>query len=146
MRHRCFRGIIALTCCLLVSLVISSCDKEKRCGVPIGDATCQIDPNSPLYPGLNVVGGFEYIVGGNNGIAVIRLSMSEFAAYERTCPHDTCRLEAPEEYAGLVLQCPQCGSQFSTFGDGVPLESSQTSCALYQYSTYYDGRTLYISN
>jgi len=123
-----------------------SCGKEGRCHVPIGDANCQIDPNSPLYPGINNCDGYEYLVGGANGLVVVRVSFNDFACYERSCPLDSGRLEMASGYGNIVLECPKCHSQFNTFLDGCPLEGSRTSCYLYKYGTYYDGRTLYISN
>ncbi|MBO4599449.1 MAG: hypothetical protein J5641_01790 [Bacteroidales bacterium] len=131
---------------LMVGMLMASCGKEYMCQVPIGDATCQIDPNSTLYAGLNTCDGYEYLVGGYQGIVVVRTNWSEFAAYERTCPADSGRLEMAEGYGNIVLECPRCHSQFNTFGDGAPLSTSVTSCYLYQYSTHYDGQTLYISN
>ena len=125
---------------------VCSCGKERMCNVPIGNATCQIDPNSPLYPGLNNTNGYEYLVGGYQGIVVVRTGWYEFVAYECTCPHDEGLLEMAKGYGNLVLECPECGSQFSTFGDGFPLDGSVTSCPLYQYNTYYDGSILYINN
>ena len=86
------------------------------CNVPIGNATCQIDPNSPLYPGLNNTNGYEYLVGGYQGIVVVRTGWYDFVAYECTCPHDEGLLEMAKGYGNLVLECPECGSQFSTFG------------------------------
>ena len=87
----------------LALLCLASCDKEVRCRVPIGDATCQLDPNSPLYPGLNTCDGYEYLIGGYNGIVVIRTGWETFVAYERSCPNDTARLEILPEYGNLVL-------------------------------------------
>lgn len=136
-------------CCisLLVALVLmASCDKENRCHVPIGDANCQLDPNSAIYPGLNTCDGYEYLVGGHQGIVVIRRGWTEFVAYERSCPADSSRLFMSPEYGNLVLECPQCHSQWNTFADGEPLSTSTTSCFLWEYNTYYDGRLLYISN
>ena len=131
---------------LLAASALCGCGKDHYCDVPIGDATCQIDPNSPLYPGLNTMTGYEYLIGGYQGMAVIRTSWNEFMAYECTCPHDHGRLAMDKDYGNLVLRCPLCGSGFSTFGDGFPLDGSVTSCPLYQYNTYYDGSILYINN
>lgn len=131
---------------LSMLLFVAACDKEHMCRVPIGDATCQIDPNSPLYPGINNCDGYEYIYGGYQGIVVVRTGWNDFAAYERTCPADSGRLEMASSYGNIVLECPKCHSQFNTFGDGTPLQGSRTSCFLAQYSTYYDGQILYISN
>ena len=136
---------------LLAASTLCGCGKDHYCDVPIGDATCQIDPNSPLYPGLNMVGSYQYLIGGYQGIVVIRTTMfkldegGEFLAYECTCPHDHGRLAMDKDYGNLVLRCPLCGSGFSTFGDGFPLDGSLTSCPLYHYNTYYDGAILYIS-
>ena len=147
-KHRIMKKHLALTICMSFTLILllGGCDKDRMCRVPLGDATCQINPNSAEYPGLNNLSGYQYIVGGYQGLVVIRTSWSEFVAYERTCPHDEGRLEMAEGYGNLVLQCPECGSQFSTFADGAPMEGSLTSCLLRQYDTYYDGTLLYISN
>ena len=131
---------------MLAVAALGGCGKDYYCNVPVGDATCQIEPNSPLYPGLNTMSGFEYIYGGYQGVVVIRTGWDTFVAYECTCPHDHGRLEMDPDYGNLVLECPDCGSQFSTFGDGFPLDGSLTACPLYQYNTYYDGVLLYISN
>lgn len=121
------------------------------CRVPIGDANFQIDPNSPMYPGINTCSGYEYFVGGYQGIVVLRTGWEEFAAYERTCPVDSGRLEMSQGYGNSILECPKCHSQFITYTTsdmpgGLPVDGSRTSCALTQYHTYYDGLTLYISN
>lgn len=138
-------GRAVLIVCV-AALMAVSCGKEYMCDVPIGDATCQIDPNSPIYAGINNCDGYEYLVGGYQGIVVVRINWNEFAAYERTCPADSGRLEMAEGYGNIVLECPRCHSQFNTFADGAPLSNSLTMCYLYQYTTHYDGRTLYISN
>lgn len=130
---------------LLGFVLLAGCKHENRCDTPIGASACSLNPNSPLYNRLNNVGGYEYIVGGNHGIFVIRTSLNEFLAYERTCPHDhSAAVEVVDGWDGTVLQCPVCGSKFNTYADGMPLDGSATSCPLYQYGTTYDGGTLYI--
>ena len=131
---------------LLTLILLYSCGKENQCYVPIGDATCQIDPNSPIYAGINNCDGYEYLVGGYQGIVVVRTSWNDFAAYERTCPADSGRLEMASGYGNIILECPICHSQYNTFDDGAPLSTSHTYCYLYKYGTHYDGRILYISN
>jgi len=126
-------------------MLLCGCKHEKRCDTPIGAAACSIDPNSPLYNHLNNVGGYEYIVGGNHGIFVMRTALNEFVAYERTCPLDhDATVVAAEGWDGAVLECPVCGSKFNAYADGMPLDGSSTSCPLYQYGTTYDAGTLYI--
>ena len=144
MKHS--RHILAFGFLMILFVLLVSCDKDYMCQVPIGDATCQLDPNSPLYPGINNCDGYEYLFGGYQGIVVVRTGWNDFVAYERTCPADSGRLDMAEGYGNIVLECPRCHSQFNTFGDGAPLSGSTTSCFLHQYATYYDGRTLYISN
>lgn len=130
--------------CLL--LLFAGCKHEGVCDVPFGDATAQLDPNDPLYPGLNTVGGYEYLHGGHQGIVVVRTGINDFVAFECTCPYDQGLIEVSSDYAGSVLQCKECGSCFLAESYGAPLEGSKTPCSLYQYATYYDGWTLYISN
>ena len=98
------------------------------------------------YPNLIGGHGYEYLVGGYQGLVVIRLGLEEYTTYERTCPHDYGRLEVSKDYGNTVLECPKCHSQFNAFADGLPLEGSQTSCPLYRYSTHYASGILYISN
>ena len=133
-----------LSTLLPLLLLLSGCKGEKMCDTPIGDATCQLELMQ--YPNLIGGNGYEYIVGGYQGLVVIRISTEEYATYERTCPHDHGRLEVSKDYGNTVLQCPQCHSCFSAFTDGTPLDGSQTSCSLYQYSTHCASGILYISN
>lgn len=141
------RNRVAVALVLLsVTALLCGCSKERMCHVPVGDATCQIEPDSPLYPGLNSTSGYEYLYGGYQGIVVIRTGWRDFVAYERTCPHDKGVLRMAPDYGNMVLECPDCGSRFSTFAEGTPVEGSVTSCSLYKYATYFDGRILYISN
>lgn len=137
-----FKRLVLLLGCMAL---LSGCKHDAVCDVPFGDAACQIDPLSPLCPGLNTVGGCEYLVGGHQGIVVVRTGIADFVAFERTCPYDHGRVEVSPEYAGSVLQCPECGSCFLAESDGAPLEGSKTPCSLYRYGTYYDGAVLYIS-
>lgn len=129
---------------ILATFITFGCSRE-RCNTPIGDAHCQIEPNSPLYNAINNVGGYVYLVGGHHGLVVIRTSYADFVCYERTCPHCLdIAVEADNEWGGGVMKCPKCGSKFSTYTDGMPLDGSLTQCPLYEYSTSYDGEFLYI--
>lgn len=125
---------------------LSGCDPEHRCHVPIGNANCRIEPNSPLYYELNHTGGYEYLNGGAHGLVVVRTSLNEFAVYERTCPvdHDTI-VYADDDWGGAIMTCPKCQTHFSTYTDGYPLEGGATECPLFQYTSSYDGVYLYIN-
>lgn len=138
------RVLIASILLVFALQLLCSCKRDKQCNTPIGASACTIDPNSPLYNNLNNVGGYEYIVGGNHGVFVMRTGLNDFVAYERTCPRDHDAAVVVEDgWDGTVLRCPVCGSRFNTYADGMPLDGSATSCPLYEYSTTYDGM-LYI--
>ena len=130
---------------LLILPTLLSCDPDQRCSVPIGDASCCIEPNSTLYYDLNHTGGYVYLTGGAHGLVVVRTSINEFAVFERTCPvdHDAI-VSADENWGGAIMTCPKCNTRFSTYTDGYPLESGATECPLFQYSAVYDGIFLYI--
>lgn len=125
--------------------VLVCCDPEHRCSVPIGDASCCIEPNSPLYYELNHTGGYEYLTGGAHGLVVVRTTINEFAVFERTCPlcHDTI-VYADLNWGGAIMSCPRCNTRFSTYNNGYPLDDGATECPLFQYSATYDGVFLYI--
>ncbi len=125
-------------------MLTTSCE-PNNCHVTIGKANFSCNPNSAAYPGLNHVGGYEAFTGGHRGIMVIRLSQTDFVAFERTCPCDNnSRVEVSADYGYMVLQCPTCGSLFSVNDMGFPMTGSSVECPLHQYSTNYTGGTLYV--
>ena len=125
------KKIFALCCLALLSLSLTDCRRENSCHTPIGEANFTIQPNSAMYAGLNNVGGYDYFTGGHRGIVVIRTYINEFAAYERTCPLDTnTQLRISDSIGSAVLECPKCGSMFSTYTNGVALDGSATRCSL----------------
>ena len=129
--------LLLLTC----SMAFTSCIKESD--TPIGYVNFTIDPNSTFYYNLNNVGSYEYFIGGYKGVVIFRFSLTEFLAYERACPH--CHEVAVEvNKSGLILECPQCGSQF-VYTDGSPVKGPAVS-VLRHYSTYYDGYNLHVFN
>lgn len=136
------KRLLVIACCAIG--LLSGC-AESRCKTPIGDAHCQIDPNSPLYNAINTVGGYVYLHGGHRGLVVVRLGYMEFVCYERACPYCLdVAVTASKDWGGAVMECSQCGSRFSTYTDGAALDGSATQCPLYEYSTSFDGSLLYI--
>lgn len=141
------RKTLTLGCTALLGLTLFliACRRENSCNTPIGETNFSVQPNSAMYPGLNNVGGYQYFVGGHRGIVVIRTYVDEFVAYERTCPLDTnTQLWVSDSLGSAVLECPKCGSKFSSYTDGVPLKGSATSCSLWEYTTSFNGTDLYI--
>lgn len=130
---------------LLAIVLLGACENNRDCKISIGDATFQCEPNSAAYSGLNHVGGYEYFTGGHRGVVVIRLSLTDFIAFERTCPCDNnSRVEVSDTYGSMVLECPTCHSLFSVNDYGNSMTGSVTQCPLYRYETSYNGGTLYI--
>ncbi|MCQ2278514.1 MAG: hypothetical protein MJZ62_04345 [Bacteroidales bacterium] len=133
-------SLILLFCCL-----ISACQHENPCRVTIGETNFSIDPNTDAnYAPLFHVGGYIYLTGGHHGVVVVRTALTEFVAYERTCPcNNHSRVEMSKDWSGL-LECPECHTLFNVYNFGYPMDGGATSCPLYQYSTTYDGSRLYV--
>ena len=133
---------ILLSLLVLGSMMFAGCVEEND--TPMGYVNFTINPNSTFYTNLNHVGGYEYFIGGYKGVIIFRYSWTEFLAYERACPH--CHEVGVEvqEQSGVILECPQCGSQF-IYTDGSPIKVPAVS-SLRQYSTYYDGSQLHVYN
>lgn len=143
---------LAALLCLLGSLTFAGCDPTSACHVPIGDVGFTIQPNDAMYSDLNSVGGNcilhygpygQYV--GHVGVIIVRTGLNDFVAYEATCPLDTnTALQISDSLGSAVIECPRCGSLFSTYTDGVPLKGSATSCPLFPYQTTYNGEDLTI--
>ncbi|MDY5969607.1 MAG: hypothetical protein SPJ13_06310 [Bacteroidales bacterium] len=129
----------------LFCLAAPSCERNGHCHIPVGETSFSVFPNDASYHGLNAVGGYMYFIGGHRGVVVIRTEQNAFAAYERSCPLDTnTSVRVSDALGSAVLECPKCGSRFSVYTSGIPLEGSGTPCSLYQYGTTYDGNTLFV--
>jgi len=136
-----------LSVILLFLLFAAACKKENpQPKIPEVYVNFFIDPNSTEYLDLNAPGGWVYVTGGYRGILIYRLTITEFLAFERTCPYDP---EIPEarievEESEVTCACPVCGSKYILL-DGSPFEGPSTYL-LKQYRTNYDGSLLYITN
>lgn len=138
-------GTLLSAAFLSVGIMLCTACEPNNCHVTIGNANFSCNPNSAAYPGLNHVGGYEAFTGGHRGIMVIRLSQTDFVAFERTCPCDNnSRVDISPDYGCMALQCPTCGSLYSVNDFGYPMSGSSSSCPLHQYTTNYTGGTLYV--
>ncbi len=125
--------------------VFNSCTKDENQTIPYVYVNFYIQPNSTLYQKLNVIGGWEYLTGGYNGIVVYRLNQDEFMAFDRACPYDYmngCRIQVESSFTTAIDSC--CKSRF-ILTDGSPF-SGPAHVSLKQYRTSYDGNNLHISN
>lgn len=84
----------------------------------------------------------------NNGLVVYR-DISEFYAYDRTCPYHVEK-SIPVVLSGnpLYAECPDCGSRFQLWFNGFPSDSGPSKYPLKQYQTTYypNSNTLHIYN
>jgi len=132
---------------LIILLAFASCKKENpQPIIPEVYVNFFINPNSTEFLELNAPGGWVTVTGGYRGILLYRLTLTDFLAYERTCPWDPweegARIEVEE--SGFICVCPVCGSQYNVL-DGSPFVGPSTYL-LKQYHTNYDGNLLYVYN
>lgn len=132
---------------LVFSFFSMECKKEdSQPVIPEVYVNFVINPNTTEYIELNAPGGWVYLTGGYRGILVYRLSMTEFLAYERTCPWDPSatgsRIEVDE--SGIICVCPVCHSTYSIL-DGIP-NGGPSTYLLKQYRTTYANELLYVYN
>ena len=130
-----------------IMIATISCKKEaKPPEIPYVYVNFSLDPNGTQYLQLNAVNGWETVSGGYNGILIFRKAVNEFVAFERACPYDplVTGAQVRVDKSGITCYCPKCGSKF-IMNDGTPYEGP-SHYPLKQYTTVYDGKTLYITN
>ncbi len=131
-------------CLLPLVFLLASCGKDNHCGVPYGDGAI-VDLSLPEMNALNTIGGALTINRGHKGIYIVHSTLDKYLAFECACPKDHETAVTPiDGWGSSVLQCPVCGSVFSVYADGSPIEGSATPCSLFQYSVVFDGYYLNI--
>ena len=141
------KNVILLSFLGALILISFSCKKETQApNIPFVYVNFSLNPNSTQYDHLNVVNGWETVVGGYNGILIFRKGINEFVAFERACPYDPLAKGAQikVDNSGITCTCPVCGSKY-IMNDGTPY-AGPSHFMLKQYTTVYDGAMLYISN
>jgi len=137
---------------LFAALLITQCKKEDA-PLPFAVVNIRIEPNSTQFINLNTVGGHEYLTANppSRGVIVYRISVDEFVAFERTCPHDpdaccdenSCsRLNVEED--GIIIKDACCESTYLIL-DGSNVSGPSVK-PLKQYFTSYNGKILHIYN
>lgn len=130
---------------VLIAFLSVACGRGNYCKISIGTTGFHVEPNSAQYPGLNNVGGYQYLTGGHLGVVIVRTAYNDFVCYERTCPcNDSSQVAVSPIWGSAILECPNCHSLFSVYNDGMPMDGSATTCNLFQYSTTFDGTKLYV--
>ncbi len=134
------------------ALLVSQCKKEDD-PLPFAVVNIRIEPNSTQYTNLNTVGGHEYLTANfpSRGVIVYRISVDEFMAFERTCPHDpdaccdeTGCTRLKVEPDGIIIKDECCESTYLIL-DGSNVAGPSVK-PLKQYFTSYNGKILHIYN
>jgi nitrite reductase/ring-hydroxylating ferredoxin subunit len=139
-----FRHIKSVLFFSAMLLILTGCDKEDQHPVPMVPVDFRINLEFQ-YIELNSIGGHINVFGGFGGIVIYRMSVDQFTAFDRACPHHPY-----EEGARIVVEdpplakCNVCESVFLLL-DGVPV-SGPSRFPLRSYRTVYDGRDLYVTN
>lgn len=143
---------LALLCTFMI---LSGCgDKDENS--PIAPVDITLDPNSTIYQGLNIPGGWLYlnesdgVIYPSRGIIVYRLTMDQFLAFERTPPYkpDSCCSTSGTNCTRLIVEddtfvVDTCTNSTFLLIDGSPFEGPARR-NLWQYVAEYDGYLLYV--
>lgn len=136
-----FFGLGILMC------ILSTCSPDLSDeGIAIATfGDMRVRPSLPSYSGLNTK-GYVYLPEGIRGIILVKLSDTQYRAYERNC---TFRPQEPSSTvevhsSNLYIVDPVCGSQFR-LSDGEPM-SAPASRRLRRYSATYDGVEILITD
>lgn len=126
-----------------LTLLFTSCKKNKIHPVPSIAFDITIDINLPSYNTLISVGSWAYVNGGSRGIIVYRRSIDEYVAFDRHSPSDPDALcpeplyPDPDNFLSLIDSCSTM--RYSLY-DGSPIQDSEYG--LRQYQTTYNGSNL----
>src|SRR5687768_5025686 len=137
------RTFFPLIGCLLL---VSSCKKEERGGVPLSSVDISININNPSYADLAVPGGWLYLSGGSMGIIVYRQTNEDFVAMDRHCPYqpaDYCRVIVDD--TEIVARDTACCHSSFLITDGSVMEGP-AALGLQRYNTNFNGTVLRIYN
>jgi len=143
----------------LITGVLLSCSKEKNDVIPDVYVDFSISLNDPLFFDLNAPGnsvtvnhltnnmgisaaGYDY-----NGIIIYRADMTQFYAYDRTCPHDYAvnNISVKVNIDGIFAVCPNCGTRYALPAGGNP-GSGIGKYPLKNYKTSFDGTYVHVWN
>lgn len=142
--HNKFLTILFLTF-LFVSCSSSSPDNNDN--LPNIPVNVTLSLNSPQYQNLLVPGGWVYAQGGIKGLIVYNFNNTEFAAFDRACPHisvsDACSQMIVE--SSIKMVCPCDDSEFNIL-NGAPLTLGITVGARTYHAVLVSSSTLTITN
>ena len=144
MRKYILTGMVILT-----GLLFSCSKNEIQNPVPDVPFDVQLNLTLPLYEPLRFpMGGIVFYDAGSKGLAILRISESEFAIFDRHCTYkveDGCRVDIEEDVPGGLIDKDCCGSKFNMINQGLPSEGpANIGLKAYQYT--FNGTILRIYN
>lgn len=123
---------------IFLSLVLIDGCRGNRNQMPYVPVDIYINTTLPSYSNLNVIGGWVYVTGGNNGLIVYRQSYEVINAYERRCTYNlpnSCGTGVVDS-TNFFVDCDCDGTRYSIFDGTVTQGPAPTS--LYMYRTSFD--------
>jgi nitrite reductase/ring-hydroxylating ferredoxin subunit len=135
---------------LFLTLLFISCSSstpDNNDNLPNIPVNITLSLNSPQYQNLLVPGGWVYASGGIKGLIVYNFNGTEFAAFDRACPHvsvsDACSQMIVE--SSIKMVCPCDDAEFNIL-NGAPLTTGITVGARAYRAELVSSSTLTITN
>lgn len=131
------KNLISYLFLFMVFFAIPGCNGNQN-QMPYVPVDIYINTTLPAYSNLNIIGGWVYVSGGNDGIIVYRQTYESIVAYERRCTYElpaSCGFGVVDS-ANFFVECDCDGTKYSIF-DGTVMEGP-APFALYQYRTSFD--------
>jgi nitrite reductase/ring-hydroxylating ferredoxin subunit len=101
------------------------------------------DLNNPGLINAQIPGGFAELPGGIKGILLFNKNGTEFVAFDKLCPQNTC--DSPMVFENRLLKCVCHESTYSVdFGGGPQTEGFE--CPAIEYQVTKNGSAIRIRN
>ncbi len=136
------KPLLQFSLIVLFLLTASSCKKDQQQLIPYVQVDFYI--NLATHNDLSVPGNYEVFAKGYTGIIVMN-NGNGFYAFDTCCPYEAqagCTV-TPDDSG--IATCSCCGSQYSLFGGGYPIEGPATR-NLHRYQVTSTGGRLWVHN
>ncbi|PIR14816.1 MAG: hypothetical protein COV50_00620 [Flavobacteriales bacterium CG11_big_fil_rev_8_21_14_0_20_35_7] len=132
---------------VLSLLACSSGSPDNNNNLPNVPVNETISLNNPQFINLQFPGGWAYANGGIKGLIIYNFNGTEFAAFDRACPHlspsQSCSQMIVE--SNIKLICPCDNAEFNIL-NGAPLTTGVLVGARAYRATLIGSNTLTITN
>ena len=136
------KPLLQISLIILFLLTANSCQKDQQSYIP--EVPVDFYINLATNNDLSVPGNYQVFPQGYTGIIVIN-NGNGFYAFDTCCPYEakaSCTVK-PDDSG--IATCSCCGSQYSLFGGGYPVEGPSTR-NLHQYQVVSAGGRLWVHN